>query len=418
MSRDESETILLSGALADPELARRAIDRGLEPKDFKDERAGAVWTYFQSADDEGEALQPDALKAMARQDGLEDLAQLYVKGAARWPGSRDLYARTLDRFMLDSRKRRSGAAIRRATADLAEAEDDEKISKAAGQLRGAADIAVEVRRHPIMTSRQVASGLTTQLEKPIRRLQTGIHKLDHVLGGGLDLGRVVSLIGKYKIGKTTLLSTIGYNVAYGEGEKDPDNKAKVLFVTLERNQTDVEKLNMCRALSMNMADLEHHYKDRSQDIDDYINDPARDSILYYHRPGAHLEEITSVIQRSVRKHGVELVLLDYYQIVGRSPGVRLVEHLMNVDQTIIRLAGDLGIAIIIAAQSDADGNPRDSKSLLHSASANFAIRRQESHPDAWLENLASNYRKQRDAGSPNDPAMTLDEDKGPHFASI
>jgi len=418
MSKDESETILISGALADFELARRSIDHGLEPKDFKDDRAGKIWSYFLTSDAEGEALTPDALRAIARQDDLEELAQFYVKAAARWPGSRDLHARTLDRFMFDSRKRRSSSLIRRATDNLAEAQDEKEMGKAVSLLRGAADVAVEVRRHPIMTSRQVAGELTENFGKPVRRLQTGIAKLDHVLGGGLELKRVISISGKYKIGKTTLLATIGYNVAYGEGEKSPDNKAKVLFVTLERNQTDVETLNMCRSLSMNMAYLEREYKEKADQIEAYVSDPLRDSILYYHRPGAHLEEISSVIQRSVRKYGVELVMLDYYQIVGRDPSTRLVEHLMNVDQTLTRLADDLNIAIVIAAQSDVDGKPRDSKSLLHSASANFSIRRQDNHPDAWLENLASNYRKQRDAGSPSDPAMVLDEDAGPHFASV
>ena len=83
-----------------------------------------------------------------------------------------------------------------------------------------------------------------------------------------------------------------------------------------------------------------------------------------------------------------------------------------------RDANDLDIAVLIAAQSDADGAPRDSKSLLQSAAANFAIRRQDGSPEAWLDNLASNYRKQRDAGSPNNPGMILDEEAGPHFRSV
>lgn len=414
----ESETILLSGALADPDLARNAIDSGLEPKDFLDEDASRLWQIFIDADGLGEVVTSASLTALARRQGVDASAELVCRGAARWPGSKDLHHKTLDAFMFESRKRRASAAARRAIGDIAEATDEDKIEKAARRLRHSGDIAMEVRRRPILTSAQVARSLTETVKEPPMRLATGIQKLDNVLGGGLDLGRVVSLIGKYKIGKTTLLATIGYNVAYGAGDKDPENRAKVLFITLERNQTDVEMLNMARALGTNMAKLEGHYDRYGEEIEKYVNDPLRNSIYYYHRPGADLEEISSVIMRAVRQHGVKLVMIDYYQIVGKpSGGGRLVEHLMNVDQTITRLAADLGIAILIAAQSDADGNPRDSKSLLHSAAANFAIRRQDGAPEAWLDNLASNYRKQRDAGSPTNPAMMLSEEVGPYFES-
>ena len=414
----EAETIVLSGALADPNLSRKAIDRGLEARDFTDKDAAKLWQHFIDADANGEDLNSSSLLALARREGIGETAELIKRGAARWPGSTDLHSKTLTALLFESRKRRSVSTARQAISDIGESVDEEKIAKAAKVLRHSADIALEVRRHPLLTSRQVAKTVASDIEIPRPKLQTGIAKLDNVLGGGLDLGRVVSLIGKYKIGKTTLLATIGYNVAYGEGEKDPENRAKVLFVTLERRQTDAEMLNMARALGINMAKLEGRYSQYQDEIDKYINDPLRDSILYYHRPGADLEEITSVIMRAVRQHGVQLVMIDYYQIVGRANGTRLVEHLMNVDQTITRLADDLNISIIISAQSDADGNPRDSKSLLHSAAANFAIRRQDDSPETWLDNLASNYRKQRDAGSPSNPAMMLDEEIGPHFRSV
>lgn len=416
---NDSETIILSGALADPELARGAIDRGLESKDFVDESAGRIWQMFIDADNLGEVLNSSAMTALAKRAHVETTAEIITRGAARWPGSRDLHDKTLSAFLFESRKRRSVAAARRGVSDVLEADDEEKIEKAARRLRQSGDIAMEVRRQPILTSRQVARNVTTTIEEPPLRLQTGIEKLDNVLGGGLDMKRVVSLIGKYKIGKTTLLSTIGYNVACGTGEKDPENRAKVLFITLERNQIDVEMMNMARALGTNMAKLEGRYDRYEKEIEDYISDPVRDSILYYHRPGAGLEEISSVMTRAVRQHGVKLVMIDYYQVIGRPSGnSRLVDHLMNVDQTITRLANDLDIAVLIAAQSDADGAPRDSKSLLQSAAANFAIRRQDGSPEAWLDNLASNYRKQRDAGSPNNPAMILDEEAGPHFRSV
>jgi len=415
---NEAETIILSGALADPDLARRSIDRGLEPRDFLDADAARIWKLFLDADQEGEAVTVASLPSLSRHIGTESTADLICRGAGRWPGSRDLHDKTLTAFLFESRKRRSAAEARRAAAEIMESDDEESIEKAAKKMRSAGDTALEIRRRPILTAAQIARKLTTDIKMPPRRIATGIQKLDSVLGGGLDTGRVYSLIGKYKIGKTTLLTTIGHNVAYGTGEKDPENRAKVLFITLERSQLDVEMLNMARHLGTNIARLEGRYDTYGEEIERYIEDPARDSILYYHRPGAGLEEISSVIQRAVRQHGVELAMIDYYQIVAKPNGARLVEHLMNVDQTITRLADSLGIAILIAAQSDEDGKPRDSKSLLHSAAANFSIRRQDGSPEAWLDNLASNYRKQRDAGSPTNPAMMLDEEVGPHFRSV
>ena len=59
----------------------------------------------------------------------------------------------------------------------------------------------------------------------MKRLKTGIRKLDGLLGGGLDKGRVTLLIGETGVGKTTLLMAIARNankrVAYIDCEGNP-----------------------------------------------------------------------------------------------------------------------------------------------------------------------------------------------------
>lgn len=415
---DDAETIVVAGAIADRRLARTAIDGGIVARHFRARDAKRAWEHLLAADGNGEHLSGDALASLFRQDGEDGDPSLYARAAARWPGSTELFDRALADILAADRIRSARSLAAKGLATLDDAAGEQDFAKAAESFSGAADFASGAAARPIHDSGQVAGLLIERLATPPTRLQTGIQKLDHALGGGLETKRVVSISGKYKIGKTTLLTTIGYNVAYGKGEKDPDNTARVLFVSLERNQIDIEMLAMARSLGVNMADLEDDFSRLSGKMAAYRDDAKRADILYYHDPGADMEVISGVVRRAVRQHGVRLVLIDYYQIIGRQASTRLVEHLMSVDQTLARLADGLDIAIVVAAQADADGLPRDSKSLLHSAAANFSIRRQDDSPEAWLDNLACNYRRQRDAGSPTNPAMRLDDEVGPHFASI
>lgn len=264
----------------------------------------------------------------------------------------------------------------------------------------------------ILSQSQVAHKLKDQLLAPSTHIPTGIRMLDQVLGGGLARARMVSIIAKYKIGKTTLLATIGDNAKRAG--------YNVLSITMERSATDIESMIAARELGINVNQLRANYQRYSEEHCKQLeesDDHGQGNIYYYHNPGATLEDIEWQIHAASRRYKIDLVLIDYYQLIAKVGKMNTVEHLSRVDQTLANLFANSNMACVIAAQSDDDGRPRDCKTLLHSAAANFTIRRTADQVEAWLENMASNYIDLVDAGSPSRPAMMMDKDQGPHFRS-
>jgi len=412
-SADAALTVL-AGVMADREMLYRAIEAGIEPHDFDRENDRIIWKAVQDLVSHGDKVEIGTVTATT-QGQIDDMAaDLLKRAAARWPGSSLVFDKAAHSLLLESRKRALAAAFSGGLKELADAKTPEDIDKVAMQAHERLACAPGLKRSRAHGAQEVAQKLRERITTPNRRIKTDIQKLDHVLGGGLDRGRMISVSGKYKVGKTTFLSTLGYNAAYRPNGGQPEN---VLFVTLERDKTDVEMLNAARHLGINQRELERHFTKHEKHFDDYARDPALERIRYMHQPGATIDEIVRTIVSETRSRGIGLALIDYYQVIAAQPKQQFNQHLMQVDQILSRLANSLGIAIVMAAQADADGLPRDSKTLLHSAAANFSLRRNPDSPEAWFDNLASNYIEQMDAGSPSNPAMVLDSSRGPFFKS-
>lgn len=418
--RNETCLQVLAGIIAQPALFGRALGRGLEIQHLGSLDDRAVFLAARELYEAGDPITVETVSLNVtanKRSGDETLERLesLARAVERWPGSSVLFEKALDHLLLAASKKALHDALGWAipqildTGSLDDIRDlaEELGQKARGAIAGAGPIP--------LPANVVAGKLAERVKTPHRKISTGIHKLDHVLGGGFDLGRMYSVIGRYKIGKTTFLTSVGYNIAYGAPDGE---RRKICMVSLERDQIDVEMLNAARALGINQRDLDRHFDRYEEAFERYRADPIRKNILYHHSPGADIDEVCAAIANAHRIDGIEVAFIDYYQVIFGPRGMRTVDHLSNVDRRLATLAADLGIVIVIAAQADNDGLPRDCKALLHSAAANFSIRRPVDEPDGWLENLASNFIETRDAGSPQDAAIRLVTTSGPYFEGI
>lgn len=407
---------VLSGACVTPALLEVGLDAGLAAWQFADPDDGRIFSAILAMREARDPISGDALAGICTGTVSDKRLETLLRGIERWPGSRVLFDKSLARLQLEASKRKVNASLRAMIAEASEADDMASLQAAIISLSEQASSVITPHGPMPRGAAEVAADLQVKVTTPHRRVPTGIRKLDHVLGGGLEKGKMIALIGRYKIGKTTLLSTVGYNIS--QPEPDPEQGRKVLFVTLERSETDIEMLNAARSLKINQRELENSFIRHRRSFEEYQQHPDRSRVFYHHSPGATIEEVVQVVTNAVRTEGIEVALIDYYQVIIAPKHTRTVDHLSNVDRTLSRLAASLDIAIVLAAQADADGLPRDCKALLHSAAANFSIRRAPDQPDTWLENLASNYIEQRDAGNPRDPALRLVTTSGPYFESI
>lgn len=400
-----AEREVIGTIMAVPALAPHAMR--LRAEDFSKSLHSAAWRAIAHLLDRGDEITVRSVSA-ACGNAIDGRGRDELADMARMSGATGgILAEAVD-AVTDASKRRSIAETY-SNARRAMTTSDDPIASIVAKASAGADDALMGRQARFLDGRQVGEAAKLQMKNPNRRIPTRIEKLDFVLGGGLDPGRMLAIISKSKIGKSTFVATVSHNLT--------EDAVPNLVITLERDDRDMIKMCAARHLDINVNELEKDFDRHEPGFDAFINDDKRKIVQFHHAPGDMLDDIRHAILTAVRLHGVRVVFIDYYQIIAKTLKEGTQDHLTRVAQTLANLTAKLGICLIITAQSDIDGMPRECKALHLAAAANFVIRRAPEQVETWLENIGSNYIEQVDAGSPSVPAMLLDKTSGPHFRS-
>jgi replicative DNA helicase len=308
----------------------------------------------------------------------------------------------------DATKRRNAAQIFQKARQRAIYSED-PIGTTVSRIAVEAENAINDSSSAFMDGVAANRKLREKLEKKLVPIPTGIKKLDHVLEGGLMPTRMLAIVAQTKQGKTTLASTISYNLL--------ERKEPHLVISLERNETDIEQVCAARALKINTLDLEQNFENHAAQYDKYASSKNHRLRTYDHNPNATIEDIQASILKAHRA-GAKGFILDYWQLIQRPPRESVSEHLSRCAQTLANLTSRLRMWSIVNAQSHADGIPRECQALWLASPSLYVIRRDgPDKPETWLQCLGSSYTKGLDAGGPGRPAMLLDTQIGPHFRS-
>lgn len=399
----EAEREVIGTLLIEPKL--NSIASRLRAEDFSEQIHGVIWRAIGHLLDKGERINLRTVAAVAGSNISDRDRERLERIVERASGTADLIEQAVDQ-VVEASRRRELTALLRQSARVLQTKDD-SVEMTTIKLMALMDQVMSDHGAKTNSGDVIAARLRQQLICPPDRVASGISKLDHIMGGGFDYRRAYSFIAKYKTGKTTLAATFVDNMT--------SNGVPVTMVSLERQDTDIEKLIAARRLKINARKLETNFDKHQDAYDQFAGEAVRKLVNYHHQPGASLEEICNVIVNGARTHGSKVAIIDYYQIIRKPAKVSMYEHLSNVAQTFANLSDRLRIVGIIMSQADAEGLPRDCKNLLHAAAANFTIRRAPDQVETFFENLASNYIEQLNAGGPQSPACLLDKEIGPHF---
>ncbi len=201
---------------------------------------------------------------------------------------------------------------------------------------------------------------------------TGLNEIDRMLGG-LHKSDLLILAGRPSMGKTALAANIAFNAAQRcKREVQADNSLKtvdgavVAFYSLEMS---AEQLTM-RLLAdytgigsdrMRRGDLnkEEYAKLRDaaidlQSIPLYIDDTG----------GISITALSARARRLQRQHGLDLLVVDYLQLVTTSGAKRSdnrVQEVSEITQGLKALAKELGIPIIALSQLSRQVENREDK---------------------------------------------------------
>ena len=387
------EGTLISGVLKDRSLLHDLT--ALAPEHFAVPGAGEAWRMVISPRCPSDH--------MALSVSIPDLPERIAGMIATINPNRDTVLRARQ-ALLDGHARR---VLRRTCRELLSSLDSGQptgeLLQRSRALLGAIDIGGAESCSADSVARMLAD------EELRSAISTGIAALDYVLYGGLHIGLLTGILARYKVGKTLMLATIARNLEH--------QAIPTLMISLERRKHDMERFIAARALGIDARDLDIKSDPaQAEAFAHYLADQR--SLRYVHKPGITIDELRSTIVSEVQRHGIKVVLVDYWQLIT-SPGPRTSreEKQAEAGQMLADLAADLDITIAITGQLNQEGAPKGSEGLLASAGMVVKLNREENADFGFLQAIVSNKGKSLSKGNPADPSLELAL-PGPHFRDM
>ncbi|WP_349367859.1 replicative DNA helicase [Salinarimonas sp.] len=210
-----------------------------------------------------------------------------------------------------------------------------------------------------------------QREGKLSGISTGLVDLDRMMGG-LQPSDLVILAGRPAMGKTSLVTNIGFNIAKAyRGEKRPDgtietvNGGIVGFFSLEMSAEQLATRIIAEQSGV------PSYKIRRGDIreDEFyrITDAAREmqAMPFYidQTGGISIAQLTARARRLKRQRGLDILIVDYLQLLSGSgkKGENRVQELTEITTGLKALAKELAVPIVALSQLSRQVEARDDK---------------------------------------------------------
>jgi replicative DNA helicase len=377
----EAEQALLGALLYDNAAYERLGDH-LLARHFFEPFHQRIFAAIEEYVRKGQLAEPIVLVERFKKDpafeelgGVRYFADLVDRAppiANAWDYGRIVYDLALRRDLI-----RIGGDIAKVANDDVETEAREQIERAEQQLYGLAEHGA-ASSSGFVTFADALTGAVSLAHEAFERdgglagLATSLVDLDKKLGGlhGSDL---LILAGRPSMGKTALATNIAFNVARSYAwEPQPDGTRKtvrggvVAFYSLEMS---AEQLAM-RLL----ADVSGISSDRLRkgeiDAADYgrVREAAleiQDSPLFIDDTGGlSLAKLAARARRLKRQAGLDLIVVDYLQLVTASEGKQAqgrVQEVSEITMGLKALAKELSVPVIALSQLSRKVEERDDK---------------------------------------------------------
>lgn len=209
--------------------------------------------------------------------------------------------------------------------------------------------------------------------KPSSFISLGYKAINKLLSGGIPKKGVGIIGGRPGMGKTALMINSSYETSL-EG-------TKTLFISIEMTLLQLFQRLLCRIANIDMklllqpSSLSKQDWQNLKDAIEEVNSLGNQDIFFYETSKLSPAMLERTVKHYKKKYGVELIYVDYVQIMclnnGR-PAVKA-EDIQFISNEISRIAKEQDVAIVLGSQlnrdSESRGNSRPQQSDIKGSGA-------------------------------------------------
>jgi len=205
--------------------------------------------------------------------------------------------------------------------------------------------------------------LIDMLQSPETALiTTGLTSVDASIGGFIP-GNVIVVGAKRKTGKTTFALKVSFHNATTRQIPTLIFSREMTIAELGVRQAFIDaKLDFSKFIRRELLNSE------TKELSDALS-RFRKLPIHINDTLSSITDIIFETKRMVRKKGVQLVMIDYIQLIEASASKRTdrEEYIASISRALKRLAKELKIVIIVLAQLNEDNKSRESRAIEQDA---------------------------------------------------
>ncbi|WP_417491960.1 replicative DNA helicase [Maricaulis sp.] len=376
----EAEQAFLGALLYDNEIYHRVAD-WLKPEHFYDPVHGRIFETASDLIGRGSLADAVVLKThFDRDDGLREIGgttylAVLIESAANNSAATE-YARMIYELALRRDLIRIGDELSATATTDSETQPRKLIEAVEQQLFNLAEAGSTSRGFvsfkQALTESVETAAAAYERDGGLSGISSGLKALDDKLGG-MHPSDLIILAGRPSMGKTALATNIAFDVARNyASEEQPDGTMKttkggvVGFFSLEMS---AEQLAM--RLIADYTGIPG-YMIRQGTIDATQYEEIRDAVLEIQSLPLYIDDtgglpigaLAARARRLKRTHGLDLIIVDYLQLVTSSrnrPGDSRVQEVSEVTQNLKALAKELEVPVIALSQLSRNVESREDK---------------------------------------------------------
>ena len=203
-------------------------------------------------------------------------------------------------------------------------------------------------------------------------IATGLHDLDQRMGG-LQKSDLIIVAGRPGMAKTSLATTIGFNVAQKwKYEVEPDGHRKTIdggqvgFFSLEMSAEQLATRVLSAESEISSSDIRRGNIHESQfaKLVDAANVMTQIPLYIDDTGGLSVAQLSARARRLKRQKGLDLIVIDYLQLLSgssRRANENRVQEMTEITTNLKALAKELNVPIIALSQLSRQVEQRDDK---------------------------------------------------------